>query len=344
MIEIIKLHFKTPLHLGRGSEELDKSEVVYHSDSLKSAIFAVGCSHYPSWIKDHERFFSSFRISSCFPFSADELFLPKPRINRKYKFTKTPEDFSIKKSKRIEFLSLPPFIEFIKNTNEPFLVDDDLLTPDGAFLCKSKRTFTRIDPKQNEVPFNFYRTEVQQRVRVALEGEQEETKPYYIDRLHFDENCGLYFLVEFNDDTLRSQVMHVLQLLGDLGIGTDKTVGNGLFDITEAGNLPQEFPGIPDEPRRWINLGLYLPDRQELEEIDLDESQWGLIKRGGYLAGSETEELSHLRKKSIYMFTEGSIFNSPTKLKGKLVDLKPDYNDPRMHNVWRDGQCLMINI
>jgi CRISPR-associated protein Csm4 len=336
-LEAIKLRFSTPVHLGRGLEDLDRSETVYHSDSLKSAIFAVGLAQFPHWAEDNaDAFFNGFRISSCFPFSGDELFLPKPFLNIRFEFSEVANDRQAKTGKKVSFLSLKQFEKLISvgEGAEPIKISKDVITPDGQFICENETTAKR----------SFFKTEVQQRVSVFLEGNDEQTRPFYMDRLYFEKDCGLYFLVDFRGNTeLRNQVLQTLRLLGDLGIGTDRTVGNGLFDFDQNRDVQSVEIKTVGKHQKQMNLGLYLPKEKELKEIKLDQSHWSLLKRGGYMGGTSNDEFLSLRKKSLYFFGEGSVFESETPLIGKKEYIKPDWNLP-MHPVWRDGQCLFITI
>jgi CRISPR type III-A-associated RAMP protein Csm4 len=88
---------------------------------------------------------------------------------------------------------------------------------------------------------------------------------------------------------------------------------------------------------------LFLPEESEIQQVDLPESSWELVKRGGFISGSEQESIIHLRKKSIYMFAEGSVFKSGTRLKGKFTDLRPEWNPP-LHPVYRCGMPVFIYI
>ena len=335
-LEAIKLRFSTPVHLGRGLEDLDRSETVYHSDSLKSAIYAVGLAQFPNWKEDDANvFFNGFRVSSCFPFAGNELFLPKPFLNIRFQFEGVADDRQAKTGKKVSFLSLKHFEEYVNvGEGELIQVQQNQKTPDGQFICENETTAKR----------SFFKTEVQQRVAVPLEGGETETRPFYVDRLYFEKDCGLYFLVDFQGNTeLRKQVLQTLKLLGDLGIGTDRTVGNGLFELDENQDVqPVEIKTI-GKHNKQMNLGLYLPEEVEFAQIDLDKSHWSLLKRGGYMGGTSNDEFLSLRKKSLYFFGEGSVFESETPLIGKKEDIKPDWDLP-MHPVWRDGQCLFINI
>lgn len=335
-LEAIKLRFSTPVHLGRGLEDLDRSETVYHSDSLKSAIYAVGLAQFPHWEEDDANvFFNGFRVSSCFPFAGEELFLPKPFLNIRFQFEGVADDRQAKTGKKVSFLSLKHFEEYVNvGEGELIQVQQNRKTPDEQFICENETTAKR----------SFFKTEVQQRVTVPLEGDETETRPFYVDRLYFEKDCGLYFLVDFRGNTeLRNQVLQTLKLLGDLGIGTDRTVGNGLFEFDPQTDVQPVSINISGKHQKRMNLGLYLPEETEFAQIDLDKSHWSLLKRGGYMGGTSNDEFLSLRKKSLYFFGEGSVFTAFQQLVGKKENLQPEWNTS-MHPVWRDGQCLFITI
>lgn len=335
-LEAIKLRFYTPVHLGRGLEEMDKSGTIYHSDSLKSAIFSVGLAYYPHWAEnDAETFFAGFQISSCFPYAGEEYFLPKPLLNIRFEFQGISEDRLAKTGKKISFLSVPVFSRFVNSAEGGVLrIDKKQLSRDGEFICENPVTASRT----------FYRTELQQRVSVPREGDEGQPRPFYLDRIYFEEGCGMYFLADFKENsTLREEVLQALKLLGDQGIGTDRTVGNGLFSFDPSIDVSSIELDLQPLHGRKLALGLFLPAREEFENIDLDKSSWMLLKRGGYMGGTSEERFLSIRKNSIYFWGEGSVFASDTPLKGKKVDLKPEWGEP-MHPVWRDGQCLFLEI
>jgi CRISPR type III-A-associated RAMP protein Csm4 len=334
-MKAIKLHFTTPVHFGRGREEPDKSELIYHSDSLKSAIYSIGVHFFEEW-KNEKKFCDSFRISSCFPFAKDEFFLPKPQLKRKIIISDLSEDKTSKKVKKIEFFEKTVFENFINTSNDFFKINLSNVTPNGVFVSKEN-----IEQKKHK---EFFKTEVQQRVKVPLEWENKDSDPFYIDRIYFEKECGLYFIAEFDNSEIENQVLRALKLLGENGIGTDRSVGNGLFNFNVDRDVSEFSFNINSLHDNYLLLGLYLPNENEHKAINFDKSSWSLIKRGGYIAGSEIEEFMHLRKKSVYMFGEGSILKSSLALKGKTENLSPDWNDEKMHPVWRDGQCLILKI
>lgn len=323
-VESIKLKFLSGLHIGRGAEELDKTATTYSSDALKSALFAVGLPYYPQWAESPETFFKGFRISSAFPWCDEELFLPKP-ANIRFQFEHSDDLTEAKQAKKIGYVSTTLIQAWAKASDKAVAVKD-VQVSDGTFL------FSKEGRK-------FLYTAVQQRVQVPFEGEGD-TRPYYFERLLFKEESGLYFLVSFEDEALQPQVMHALRMLGDMGIGTDRTVGNGQFEI--AGIAPFQMP--EGSSGNQMALGLYLPAQEEIAAMDLGNSFWSLIKRGGFMAASENGEFRSLRKNNIYFFGEGSTFKCAQPLKGHFVDLQPSWNTAGMHPVWRCGMPLFLNL
>lgn len=323
-VQAIKLRFLGGVHIGGGAQELDKTATIYSSDALKSALFATGLSYYPQWATNPDAFFKGFSISSAFPWSGDELFLPKPR-NMRFQFETSNDITEAKQAKKIGYVSASVFRHWAAEPNALVQVKE-LQIGSGTFLFNTKAK-------------TFLHTSIQQRVQVPIEG-SGDSRPYYFDKLLFENNSGLYFLISYSDENLKPQILHVLKLLGDLGIGTDRTVGNGQFEIagTETFNLPVGTNGVQ------MALGLYLPSLNEINLIDFENSYWSLVKRGGYIAAANEEANRSLRKNNIYFFGEGSTFKASEVLRGRFADLQPSITYTALHPVWRCGMPLFINL
>lgn len=331
-LNAIKLHFHSPLHIGNDKEEMDKASLIYHSDALKSALFSLGIQQYPEWAENPNSFFNGFKISSCYPFCGDELFLPRPAGLMKFTYGSTVKDETNRKqSKKIGYLSINLVSKWAKTPNDMMRIDDVNISPDGEFVFEKPENVQHI-----------YQHEVQQRVTIDIEN--GGSTPFYLDRIYFEKNAGLYFLLECTDEVLKKKLFEMLHLLGESGIGTDRTVGNGLFSFNE--NNDVQLINLPSGNilQKKINLGLYLPEKTEIEKINFDNSSWNIMKRGGFIAAASNEEMGSLRKKNIYFFTEGSAFNTQAALNGKFVDLQPEWNEEGIHPVWRDGQPVFMSI
>ena len=140
--------------------------------------------------------------------------------------------------------------------------------------------------------------------------------------------------------TLKKDIISLLGILGEVGLGTDRNVGGGKFEV-ECGELSIENPA---DANGQMLLSLYIPTEEELSQLNLPDSRYDLVLRGGYMAGSDQDTFRHLRKKSIYMFNVGSFFASTQRIAGKVVDLKPEWNDDKMHPVFRSGIPFVVPI
>ncbi len=336
---IIKMNFTTPLHLSRGqTDAYDKSEEILHSDTIKSAIFVTAKMLFGKEID--EAFFESFRVSSAFPYKGKDYFFPKPMAKLDFKFEGLDNDKDIskvsKKLKKLEFISKSVFEDVISG-KENIEVKDQQFSKKGKFLFSDEIT----DDNKKQV----YKSEVQQRLATAKpfrnkEGNVEIEKdgtPYYIDRIYFTENSGLYFFIEYLGNSDKEKINAAIKLLGDEGVGTDKHIGNGIFEAI----FPKTFDlKVHEDANSKMLLSLYCPKKDELQKEILHESSYQLIKRGGYIASPENIEHLTFRKKSVYMFQEASIFPNAMQLIGKIENLKPDKKVG--HPVWRDGYAFSI--
>ncbi len=328
--KIFKLHFIAPLHLSKGkSDDYGESEEILHSDTIKSALYVCARQLFGAKeIGDDDSFFNSFQISSAFPFYQDELFFPKPMTKiQPFRNEEIKEELQAKKHKKIAYLGKSYFEDLINNQKLHISKDD--LTADGKFV--SNHAIIK------NLATSIFKSEVQQRVTIPADYSEDPT-PYYVDRLFFAQGAGLWFAFKGDDKTFEL-VSKTLKLLGDSGIGTDKSVGNGQFESSES----LMSLDIPENAKYQLSLSLWCPTREDVDHSFLKNSSYGLIKRGGYIASPAKMEHLTLRKKSIYMFTEGSIFPNDKILKGKVSNLKPDISIVTQ-DVWRDGLAFMIPI
>lgn len=321
--KVLKMHFSSPLHIGQGvTESYGRSGRILHSDSISGALAATFSSLYPD--EDVKQFMESFQVSSAFPFSGEKLFFPKPMI----KLLVSSENESLvmtKKLKKLEYFDQSSF-ETILQGKELNVSTAEQLAGDGRFfLAKPERSF--------QTP---YSSTVVQRVAVPR-GDGGDASPFYFERLTFEINCGFWCFFEVAED-YQNRFLKCLIHLGENGIGTDRTVGNGQFNV-EIDSLDL---ALPESNGNNLSLSLFWPAETEINGLELDKSAYLLKKRGGFIAGSSHEQFRHLRRKSVYMFVEGSVFAG--KIEGKIDNLRPDWNDSKLHPVWRDGRAFSLPI
>ncbi len=341
---LVKMHnFKGGLHLSRGRRNsYSESQNLLHSDTLKSALFYCALQLFGEE-KINESFLRGFRISSAFPFTRQDekelYFFPKPNAHLKIEI-KNVKGSDIKSKhkmlKKLAYLDKALFEKVI--SNEPVtLLDQQQIHKNFAgmeMMCEPK----------------IFENETYQHVEVPRIGSVDSTT-YYVDKRYFKPESGLFFLMVADNEIIREQVFSALKLLADSGLGTDRNNGNGFFEFSgKVGNdvIDNFRLKVPDDPTHEINLSLYLPvDKEELG--DMSNSQYELVKRGGYLASPENSNHLTLRKRSVYMFLEGSVFHENKSRKGNIANLQPNIKDLENvniekvdHPVYRDGQALFL--
>jgi len=326
----IKLEFNSPLLISRGWGGYENSDFIIHSDTLKAAIYAVGLNLFPDWRDHYAEYNSQFSISSCFPYIKNEYFFPVLFPDKNQFILQGDDTNYVKILKKIEYLSKKTFEKFING--EKIIINTDQIIGE-KFL---------VDHVSSENASVLFIEEVQQRVSVQPDA---QTRPFLVNRIHFKKNTGLFFLADFKNNEIKTKVLKVLKLLGSLGLGTDRTIGNGFFDFEPEQHVDEKFIlNTPEKYNAFMNLGMYWPLMNEVNSINWEKSSWNIVPRGGYIAGSEYVEFRHLFKKTVFMFSPGSIFQLSFLPKGSFGNLQPDWNDDRMHKVYRCGQPVFIPV
>lgn len=148
--------------------------------------------------------------------------------------------------------------------------------------------------------------------RVVIDRVNARGVPFYIEKLYAvqPEKRGLYFVVRTNDDSGKTALLNrlelVARLLGENGIGLQKGLGNGCFEVERA-RLELNLPAS-DKTNASVSLSLYRPKKDEFSESMLESGFYDFMQRGGWIASPEEDEHRSIRKKSVYMFREGSVF------------------------------------
>ena len=320
---IIKLKNLSPIHIGMGRESHDFSNAVLHSDAITAALAAMKAQRgEKEFIYD---FMQSFKMSSAFPFFKDELFFPTP-MGRLNVSIKGKEEHQYRKSlKKAKYASFPIWKKLIKG--ERLELEEWQL----------KEGFITNNAGQKDM--NICQTQVNERVGVPRDN-TDDSEPFFFEWNYFNQDAGLFVMTDATGAVLQ-ETYELFEMLGQQGIGTDKSVGGGKFDV-EIGDT------ISFEPTKGAKaqmlLSLYIPTEEELARINLEESSYQLVLRGGFIAGSSHEQFKHLRKKSVYMMEVGSVFYTSEPIEGKIVNLRPEWNDEKLHPVYRSGKALSIPI
>lgn len=321
--KVYKLHFKTPLHLGDERDDYSISLKTIHSDTMYSALISSLAKMGNDIPQDGDL---GFTISSLFPFyqeneeSNANYFFPKPL---KQTMPKLKDISKAKDVKKVLWLDKYYFEKIINGTS--------LFEDDESINCIKDEYLTEANIEKD-----FISSQVFPRVTVSRSG-QEDAKPFYMEKIFFTDNSGLFFIAQGETDLLEK----ALNLLQHEGIGTDRNVGNGFFEYTTDEieiNLPKDSVNI-------MSLSLFIPeDQQQLVKMFEGENvAYDFVRRGGWIT---TPPYNTYRKNAIYAFLPGSVFNNrSSETHGKIVDLKPEIEHANFsHSIWRNGKAIFIPI
>jgi CRISPR type III-A-associated RAMP protein Csm4 len=225
---VVKLRPSGPWRIGPDSGARNRVDVIYHSDSLYSAVTSAmsRMGSLSTWLDATARSQTpAVCFSSCFPFLDDIGFVVPPR-------TIWPPTSPAAMSARVRWKSAR-FIPL--NVVESMLagkrLNENLWSVDGASGC--------LVPAGKPGPF---RTSVRWSAAVdRLSGASERHATACIE---FREGCGLWTVVGFPDEAARAQwqepVKAAFRLLADTGFGGERSRGWGRSETPEfvEGMLP----------------------------------------------------------------------------------------------------------
>lgn len=334
IFDIVKMNFIRPLHLGQESDAVEAVEQMCHSDTLFSAI----CH---SWLKlfgksDLENMLKAFQqagddnteppfcLSSAFPFItiADEpiYYLPKPQMQSLNVDPEHPRSDEI--GKKLKSLKEANWI------TKKFFED---------WIAADKRSLKVEDiPEELEAHYDNVEAVSKQidghigtaiRPRVALDSVSGESRLFFFGMLRFARGSGLYSMVKWREAdraNWEGKLKGAVRLLGDTGLGGERTSGYGVFK-SEWSKLNLS---LPDEPTNgMVTLSLYYPSKSDLTK-GVKLWQYMLMPRAGWASSPALRRA--YRRKVVTMFTEGSTAKRGItktlrrKVTGCLIDVTPD--------------------
>lgn len=322
---IIKLSHLTPLHIGTGKENYDFSASELQSDTISAALASIRAQLGND--SDLIDFMRSFTISSAFPMitinGKTSYFFPKMQGKLNIAIKNSETDEYRKQLKNVKYIDISVFEK---------LITGGLIEIESSQLCND---FITSKETQFET---IYESRINERVGVPR-AEDQDAEPFFFDWKYFNTKGGLYCLIDTTEEAL-PEIISLFESLGEIGLGTDKNIGGGKFDV----DVDTITLSIPEKTNAAMLLSLFIPTEDDMNSINLNTAKYSVLLRGGYISGSQEESFRHLRKKSIYMFGVGSTFLTSNTLKGKIVDLRPEWNDEKIHPVYRNGIPFYIPI
>ena len=331
--KIFKLHFTSPLHIADRHEDESNSMKTIQSDTLYAALISCLAKTGVAMPEDGDL---GFAISSLFPYfqrgknDNPIYFLPMPM---QASLSELADVSMAKKVKRIQWIDSELYTNVL--TGDRLFDGSDKYIPyiQESYLTK------RALPEDTNGSKEFVMSEVSQRVTLNSRTGDEDAKPYYVDKVIFRYESGLYFIAEGDTELLEK----ALNLLAIEGVGTDRNVGFGFFEYTS----DSLSLNIPEDADHQIALSLLIPESKEQLGglLASDNVAYDFTRRGGWIT---TYPFTTLRKNAIYGFLPGSVFfktNEPSHIIGKIVDLRPEIGELTPdHPIWRCGKSIMVPI
>ena len=337
-LRIVKLRFRSPLHLGPDVPGIgiEDSLSIAHSDTVFSCLINAYAELHSGDPKAVDKLLAPFHegkppfcISSAFPFQKREndvrYYLPKPLVDPIVFYDpRSGQDARKSYSKLIRNL---PFVHI-----ERFK---------GYWLGEGTHTNITgrdLEVANQEIRSLFVSTIRPQHIRDRL---TDATTIYHTGLVYFSSNSGLYFLIEINDTSILSwdELRAALDLAGTNGLGGRRSHGNGAFDVTDdmVETLDQAWQDLFNQQQNgFVNLSLYLPETSDC----LDPVAYQLVPRRGWCYSSVAP--TQIKRKAVTMFGEGSVFRNEPK--GTLADVTPPNNAFIAHSLYRYGIPISLPI
>jgi CRISPR-associated protein Csm4 len=318
------LHFDSPLHIGVESIGQEQVETTLGSDTLWGALAQCWSLLYDESI-DSLAESSPFVLSSAFPFKRETRYYPVP-VNFVDGLVgdSTTKDF--KSLKKISYLAENLALDLY--AGKP--LQNQQLQTLGSHYPDS------IEPQPGKKrKLNFWALEQRPRLRIDRQsGGSEEGGFFYCSDQHFEPDCGLFFLARMSD-AVRPRFEAALRLLGDQGVGADRSIGRGRFHFSrhEVANLP-----APQDSGKQLLLSVCSPSATDLGSGLLQKSLVKLQVRRGHAAAPA---VAGLRRPDLLALAEGSVLAGP--LQGQIATIIRA-GEKVAHPVYRNGLAFCLPI
>ncbi|OQA15688.1 MAG: hypothetical protein BWY63_02877 [Chloroflexi bacterium ADurb.Bin360] len=347
-----QLTFPHGLHIGAGGVESVEDSLDYvPSDTLFAALL-------DTWRhigRDVTKIISKegrpvLRVTSAFPFAGSVRFFPKP-VDLQQLFTEATlkKEGAGKRLKKIRFLSEGLLL---KAANGAYL--DDALFPEeeydspqtgialqgGAFwlLAEEAKNLPKDWPVVPDKWWLLRRKKVfeaQMAPRVTVDRINTAPNLFQSERVLFNAGCGLWFgaVGELSD------LPELLTVLGDAGLGGERTAGYGHFTTTSTDILD-----LPDPQECAYLLSRWHPkDQTEITLLQRPDSAYKIEAVEGWLRTPDPAAAQ--RRKRIWLVAEGSLIDGNPQ--GDAADVRPEYDaksgEKIPHPIYRSGFAVALN-
>lgn len=331
---LVRLEAAGPWRIGRDTGERESVDLVYHSDSLFSAVTHAMAAFgwLAEWLEATTSGSPAVRFTSGFPFHGDALFVAPPR-------TLWPPAPSPKV--RWASARLVP-IDAIEKVLSDRGLDENQWWVDAASGCLLSLARNMAPPLR-----------VALRSACAIDRLGEGSEGHSSACIEFADGAGFWCLAVFADESARSawsdRLRAAFRLLADSGLGGERSRGWGraISPRIEEGMFPgllmkTKAPenGTEAEPAAaetaWWLLSLFSPASSD--SVDWSRGDYTLVQRSGRV---ESTAGWGVQKKQQRLVEEGSVVFAAAAPQGTARDVAPE-GFP--HPVYRSGFAVAVPI
>ncbi|RLC90504.1 MAG: type III-A CRISPR-associated RAMP protein Csm4 [Chloroflexi bacterium] len=357
-LTVYRFTFRGGLHVGERGVNLEEHSVQVSSGTLFAALVAVWrrMGHDPAAFgTPFLQRQPPFLLTSLFPFAGDVRFFPLPVPLLRW-FSPATLQHRRKDLGKVRFVSEKILRKLL--AGEPL---DEWLFPESTTAESAKGValqggvFWLTAAEIQKLPSELRRRQgkyhalrclkiygVDKAPRVTIDRLTSASDLFHVGRVRFTPGCGLWFGVDWRAPervvgdsglTYRAAFDRVLILLGEDGLGGERSTGYGAFKFVSEGalSLPDPEPGAP-----LLLLSRYHPRKAELPDaLTGPQAAYTLIPKGGWV---QTWDGAARRRKRLWLLAEGSVAQAVDAGPwGDVVNVQPD-GFP--HPVWRYGFAL----
>jgi len=325
-------------HLGRRGLGMEETAVYLPSDTLFGALVhclvqqegpAAAAEFVAPFLGDTP----PFLLSSAFPFAGSVRFFPLPKRLADAAGV-TPSEVRPKDLKKISFISESLFRSILAGVPLAEVYRQSHRLQDGHLLVSPAELADLPVPVRDGAAGLW---QVEKCPRVTLGRGAQNSAIYFTGRVIYAEGCGQWLGVQrLGSVSQIERLPGLLAMLGDAGLGGERSSGFGACQITPTGEL-----ALPDTGHGlWVNLSRYLPRLDEMAALYHPQAAYTLEMVGGWI---DSPTNKGQRRRTLRLVAEGSLLGPVAKKPaGQMVDVQPDYKGTRPlgHPAWRYGWAL----
>lgn len=171
--------------------------------------------------------------------------------------------------------------------------------------------------------------------RVTVDRISSASSVYQAGQVRFNPGAGLHLLVAWRDEGWRDRFWNALLVLGDAGLGGERSSGYGLFTPLEP--QPVSLPNLA-EAKLWVTLASCWPLPGQ-EGVLGPGAAYRLENRRGWM---DSPEGRNLRRKSVHLLEPGSVLCALSRrtVYGGLANVTPKVFTA--HPVWCYGLAFPV--